>query len=131
MKIKSIFTAISLSFVLLLSSVSFAQRGFGIEKQVANLKESLSLNAKQTIKITKILTEFRDDMISQRQNFSGDRTGIMQVMKKMNEVKDLKILKVLTKTQKAKYKKIISERSNRFKNGSRRGNRMRRENRGF
>ena len=79
-----------------------AQRGFGIEKQVANLKESLSLNAKQTIKITKILTEFRDDMISQRQNFSGDRT-----------------------------KKIISERSNRFKNGSRRGNRMRRKNRGF
>jgi len=131
MKIKSIFTAISLSFVLLLSSVSFAQRGFGIEKQVANLNESLSLNAKQTIKITKILTEFRDDMISQRQNFSGDRTGIMQVIKKMNEVKDLKILKVLTKTQKAKYKKIISERSSRFKNGSRRGNRMRRENRGF
>ncbi len=129
MKVKLSSTAAII--LMLLSSVIFAQRNFSIENQVANLNERLNLSAEQTVKITKILTEFKDDMKTQRSNFSGDRSAIRDVMLKIIEVKDLKILKTLNKVQKKEYKKIISERSSRFNKGSRRGNGIKRGNRNF
>jgi len=106
-------------FVVIISgfvNIAAAQGGFRMttEERVAMLKDSLSLDSAQEVKITAILKEAE----KQRQeifNSSDDRGAMRDKMMKSMEDTDAKIKKVLNNTQKKKYDGMQERRRQRMR----------------
>jgi F0F1-type ATP synthase membrane subunit b/b' len=86
------------------------------EERVKQLKEQLSLDAKQEKKALEIFKESdtkREAMFNEM-NANDDREAGREKMMKLFEETDKKIEKILTKDQKKKYEEIKKERQQRM-----------------
>lgn len=80
------------------------------EQRVQALKDSLSLTAEQTTKITKIFEAQQKEMMEKMGELQGDRDAMRQAFQEMTAKTDKQIEALLSKEQLKKYEAIKKQR---------------------
>ena len=92
------------------TTVQTQPKSISVEEQINILKKKLKLNAAQTSKITVIIEDQREEMITTKNELRGDqealRSALQAIMRKTNN----QIKAVLTEEQKVKYDELLKER---------------------
>ena len=100
-----------LGITILISTLVQAQpQRLSVEDRVKILKDSLKLSDEQSLKITKILEDQREEMTTAMNENQGDREAMRSVMQGIMKKSDDKIKTILSKVQVTKYDKIVQER---------------------
>ena len=100
-----------LGITILFSTLVQAQpQRMSVEDRVKILKDSLKLSDEQSLKITKILEDQREEMTTAMNENQGDREAMRSVMQGIMKKSDDKIKTILSKVQVTKYDKIVQER---------------------
>ena len=100
-----------LGITILFSTLVQAQpQRMSVEDRVKILKDSLKLSDEQSLKITKILEDQREEMTTAMNENQGDREAMRSVMQGIMKKSDDKIKTILSKVQATKYDKIVQER---------------------
>ena len=92
------------------------------EREVKDMKETLSLNAEQEKKIEKICLKYNKQIKEESEKAAGNRETLRTEMRKINEAKNAEIKEVLTPEQIKKWEDKQKERE-RERGQNRRGGR--------
>ncbi len=96
--------------LILLSTVAQAQpQRMSVKERVKILKDTLKLNDEQTMKITTILEDQREEITTAMNDNHGDRNAMHAVMQEIMKKNDDKIKEVLTEDQASKYDKMLKD----------------------
>ncbi|MGD0589675.1 MAG: hypothetical protein ABSA44_02600 [Bacteroidota bacterium] len=94
--------------LILLSTVAQAQpQRMSVKERVKILKDTLKLNDEQTMKITTILEDQREEITTAMNDNRGDRNAMHAVMQEIMKKTDDKIKEVLTEDQASKYDEML------------------------
>jgi hypothetical protein len=83
------------------------------QEQVQRLAERLDLNDQQKSEIEQILTEQREKFMRLREEYTGERAEMREVLRDLRAETDEKITAVLNEEQKEEYRIMQSERRER------------------
>lgn len=100
-----------IGIVILFSTLAQAQpQRMSVEDRVKILKDSLKLSNEQSVEITKILEDQREEMTTAMNENKGDREAMRSVMQDIMKKTNTQIKAVLTEEQATKYDKMLKGR---------------------
>jgi periplasmic protein CpxP/Spy len=100
-----------MGFANLFSALTQAQpQRMSVEDRIKILKDSLKLSSEQSIEITKILEDQREEMTTSMNDNKGDRKAMRTVMQELMKKTNDQIKAVLTEDQAKKYDKMLQGR---------------------
>jgi len=105
-----------LGIAILFSTLVQAQsQRMRVEDRVKMLKEKLKLSDEQSVKVTNILEDQREEITNATNENRGDRDAMRTAMAELMKTTNSKIKAVLTDDQATQYDKIIEGRRPRIK----------------
>jgi len=105
-----------LGIAILFSTLVQAQsQRMTVEDRVKMLKEKLKLSDEQSVKVTNILEDQREEITNATNENRGDRDAMRTAMAELMKTTNSKIKAVLTDDQATQYDKIIEGRRPRIK----------------
>lgn len=107
--LRSLFLMV-LATIVVVSSLSAQGMRMSPGERAKALKDSLSLDSVQTVKVTAIYKESQDSIMNAMQSNTGDRDAMRATMMDITKKADEKVKSLLNDTQKKKFEEMIKNR---------------------